>query len=75
MDYVNRTKAKQAFDIVAILAWLGAMLMVLFSFTLFVPFALIGLALLTVQAYKANLKNLVCLNILSISGFLLGYFL
>jgi len=43
--------------------------MVAFSFTLVVPFALLGLSLLTVQAIANRTYNLIALNAVSIVGF------
>ena len=57
-----------------IAGWLGALLMVAFSFSLFVPFALAGLALLTYQAKAQKMTNLVLLNLISIFGFSLQFF-
>ena len=54
---------------VALFGWIGALHMVLFSFSLFVPMAIIGLILLTIQAIATKTYNLVALNIVSICGF------
>ena len=54
---------------IALFGWIGAVAMVAFSFSLFVPLALFGLACLTVQATATKTWNLVTLNIISICGF------
>jgi uncharacterized protein YybS (DUF2232 family) len=54
--------------------WVGALLMVAFSFSLFVPLALAGLTLLTYQAQAQKMTNLVALNLISIFGFSLQFF-
>ena len=43
--------------------------MIVFAFTMFIPFAIIGLSLMTLQAARAGLWNFVILNIISIIGF------
>ena len=58
-----------------LIGWIGAFFMVVFSFTLITPLAILGLSLLTIQAYKVNLTNLVILNLISIIGFSLNYFI
>lgn len=60
-------------SIMSIIGWLGAIVMIAFSFTLYVPFALVGLSLLTIQAASQKLHNLVVLNIISIAGFAMNY--
>lgn len=50
--------------------WIGSVAMVAFSFSLFVPLALLGLTLLTVQAVANKTYNLIALNAVSILGFL-----
>lgn len=52
----------------AFVGWVGAALMVAFSFTLILPFGILGLTCLTVQAVSAKLHNLVILNLLSLVG-------
>ena len=47
----------------------GAVLMAIFAYTLAIPFALCGLALLTVQSVNARMHNLTILNLISIGGF------
>jgi uncharacterized protein YybS (DUF2232 family) len=54
--------------------WIGALLMVAFSFSLFVPLAVAGLSLLTYQANAQKMTNLVLLNLISIFGFSLQFF-
>ena len=49
--------------------YLGAVLMAIFAYTLVIPFALCGLALLTVQSVNARMHNLTILNLISIGGF------
>ena len=51
------------------LGWVGSVVMVAFSFTLVVPFALLGLSLLTIQAIANRTYNLIALNAVSIVGF------
>ena len=58
--------------IVDLIGWLGASFMIAFSFTLNLPFAILGLILLTIQAYKKDLKTLVILNLISILGFIIN---
>lgn len=54
---------------IELIGWTGSAFMVAFAFTLFLPVALIGLALLTFQAFKTQTYNLVALNIISFIGF------
>ena len=54
---------------VNLIGWIGAVAMVAFSFSLFVPLALFGLACLTVQAIANRTYNLIALNAVSIIGF------
>ena len=49
--------------------YVGALVMLTFSFSLSIPSAIIGLALLTVQAIDAKMYNLIGLNVISILGF------
>lgn len=51
----------------------GAVLMAVFAYTMAVPFAIIGLALLTVQSVNNSTHNLTVLNLISIGGFLTNY--
>ena len=46
-----------------------SVVMVAFSFTLVVPFALLGLSLLTIQAIANRTYKLIALNAVSIVGF------
>lgn len=48
---------------------LGSILMAVFAFTMQPVCAIIGLALLTIQAYDKKLWNLIVLNLISIGGF------
>lgn len=67
LDFVNVSReTKKQIDLTG---WVGSALMVLFSFTFFVPFAIVGLFLLTMQAKKAKMNNLILLNIVSLIGF------
>jgi len=59
--------------ICTVLGYIGAVFMVIFSFTMFIPYALIGLTLLTFQAINARMWNLVFLNAMSIFGFVLNF--
>ena len=52
--------------------YLGAILMAIFAFTMAIPVAIIGLSLLTVQAYDNETYNLIVLNLSSIIGFSLS---
>ena len=58
---------------IALFGWIGAVAMVAFSFSLFVPLAIIGLALLTIQATATKTYNLVALNVVSLIGFVANY--
>lgn len=51
----------------------GSVIMVAFAFTMAVPLAIIGLALLTVQSVNNSTHNLTVLNLISIGGFLTNY--
>lgn len=51
------------------LAYIGSIFMIVFSFTMSLPLAIIGLTILTIQALKLRAFNLVVLNIFSICGF------
>jgi hypothetical protein len=75
MDYINRPRTKKVtFDFFKILGWLGAVNMVIFSFTLVLPFAFFGLGFLTIQAVKEKMNNLILLNLVSLFGFLTQIF-
>lgn len=65
MEYIKARANLSPFFI----GWIGSFSMILFSFTLYIPFALIGLSLLTYQAYKNKLINLIFLNVISLIGF------
>jgi len=54
---------------ITFLGYIGTAFMIVFAFTMFIPFAIIGLSLMTLQAARANLWNFVILNIISIIGF------
>ena len=54
---------------VKLLGWLGASLMVGFAFTQYIPLAIIGLSMLTIEAWHIRQLNLVGTNIASIIGF------
>ena len=54
---------------VSVCGYIGSILMVFFAFTMIPAIAIFGLALLTVQAWRCNLWNLVILNLVSIGGF------
>ena len=58
---------------IALIGWIGAVAMVVFSFTLWIPLAIIGLALLTIQATATKTWNLVALNVVSLIGFVANY--
>jgi hypothetical protein len=68
LDYVNNVPRETKKD-TDFTGWIGSALMVLFSFTFFVPFAIVGLSLLTIQAVNAKMNNLVILNVVSLIGF------
>jgi hypothetical protein len=52
-----------------ICGYTGSAFMVAFSFTFNPLLAILGLSLLTVQAFDAKMWNLVILNLISIGGF------
>jgi hypothetical protein len=56
---------------IEIIGWIGAAVMVAASFNM-AKMALIGLSLLTVQAYDNETYNLIVLNLSSIIGFSLS---
>jgi|VirMetMinimDraft_7_1064189.scaffolds.fasta_scaffold444626_2 hypothetical protein len=56
------------------LGYIGTCFMIAFAYTMVIPFAIIGLTLMTFQLVKASLWNLVFLNIVSIIGFSSNYF-
>ena len=55
--------------LINVLGWIGAACMLGFSFTLWIPLALAGLTLLTIQTIDTKMWNLTVLNIASIVGF------
>ena len=59
--------------IISLIGWVGAAIMVVASFNMATPsgliMAIVGLALLTIQAAHNRTTNLVILNISSIIGF------
>ena len=54
---------------ITFLGYIGTAFMIMFAFTMFIPLAIIGLSLMTLQAARAGLWNFVILNIISIIGF------
>lgn len=52
--------------------YVGMAGMITFNYTMSIPFALAGFALLTVQAIKAKMWNLVILNIIGSVGLTLN---
>lgn len=58
---------------IAFIGWIGAVAMVVFSFTLAIPLAILGLSLLTIQATATKTYNLVALNVVSLIGFVANY--
>jgi hypothetical protein len=54
---------------ITFLGYIGSFFMVVFAFTMMTELAIIGLALMTLQAARASLWNFVILNIISIIGF------
>jgi hypothetical protein len=58
---------------IALVGWIGSVVMVIFSFTLWLPLAMIGLSLLTIQATATKTYNLVALNVVSLIGFVANY--
>ncbi len=59
---------------IAFIGWVGCFAMVAFSFTLWIPLAMLGLSLFTVQATATKTYNLVTLNVISLIGFVANYF-
>ena len=70
-NWLNATHIKMTLskNWIELIGWTGSAFMVAFAFSLFLPVALIGLLLLTFQAYKTETYNLVALNIISFIGF------
>ena len=59
-------------DFVALIGWIGSILLCLsplFNLVVWCSLAILGLSLLTIQAYKNNAYNLLFLNIFSIITF------
>ena len=56
-------------NIFQILGYTGSAFMVAFAFTMQPVLAIVGLSLLTAQAWDAKMWNLVILNLVSIGGF------
>jgi len=54
---------------ITFLGYIGTAFMIMFAFTMFIPLAIIGLSLMTLQAARAGLWNFVILNFISIIGF------
>ena len=61
---------------IEIIGWIGAAVMVAASFNMARPLglkmAIVGLSLLTIQAYSSDTYNLIVLNLSSIIGFTLS---
>jgi len=61
---------------IEVIGWIGAAVMVAASFNMARPLglkmAIIGLSLLTIQAYSTDTYNLIVLNLSSIIGFTLS---
>ena len=55
---------------IAFCGWVGSACMVAFSWSLWLPLAIVGLSLLTVQSTSTKTYNLVALNVISLVGFL-----
>jgi len=61
---------------IEVIGWIGAAIMVAASFNMARPLglkmAVVGLSLLTIQAYSSDTYNLIALNLSSIIGFTLS---
>ena len=61
---------------IEVIGWMGAAVMVAASFNMARPLglkmAIVGLSLLTIQAYSSDTYNLIVLNLSSIIGFTLS---
>ena len=61
---------------IEVIGWMGAAIMVAASFNMARPLglkmAIVGLSLLTIQAYSSDTYNLIVLNLSSIIGFTLS---
>jgi len=62
--------------VIEVIGWVGAAIMVAASFSMARPLglkmAIVGLSLLTIQAYSSDTYNLIVLNLSSIIGFTLS---
>jgi len=62
--------------VIEVIGWIGAAVMVAASFNMARPLglkmAIVGLSLLTIQAYSSDTYNLIALNLSSIIGFTLS---
>jgi hypothetical protein len=62
--------------VIEVIGWVGAAVMVAASFNMARPLglkmAIVGLSLLTIQAYSSDTYNLIVLNLSSIIGFTLS---
>jgi len=62
--------------VIEVIGWIGAAVMVAASFNMARPLglkmAIVGLSLLTIQAYSSDTYNLIVLNLSSIIGFTLS---
>jgi len=62
--------------VIEVIGWIGAAIMVAASFNMARPLglkmAIVGLSLLTIQAYSSDTYNLIVLNLSSIIGFTLS---
>jgi energy-converting hydrogenase Eha subunit E len=62
--------------VIEVIGWVGAAIMVAASFNMARPLglkmAIVGLSLLTIQAYSSDTYNLIVLNLSSIIGFTLS---
>ena len=56
--------------LIKLCSYCGTILMIAFSFTLYVPLAISGLVLLTIQSIKIKAHNLTILNLISLGGFI-----
>jgi hypothetical protein len=74
-DWLNATRIKMTIskNWIELIGWSASAFMVAFSFTLYIPLALVGLSGLTFQAYKTQTYNLVALNVISFIGFFMQF--
>ena len=72
-ENIERDVAKNTrLDFIALLGWIGSILLCLsplFNLVVWCSLAILGLSLLTIQAYKNKVYNLLFLNIFSIITF------